>query len=740
MGQRSKGTPTGRREFLKLAGLGTGAAAVLTGCGPLSRYVVRQPYADMPEFAVTGRSTYFATTCGECSAGCGLIVRTTEGRAHKVEGNPQHPVSRGGTCSRGQATLQGLYNPDRIQGPGRQAVRGSGAYASMAWDDAVGVVRDALQNSGAGEIAFLTGLFPDHLFDLFEMISQNLGRSTVVRYGTLAELEARSTLIRASQGLFGAAKIPSFDIEHSGLVLSFGASFLETWFSPVAYSFAFGGMRQGHTGRRGYMVHFEPRMSQTAINADEWFPINPGTETLVALALGRLVAEEKGRTLPAGYAAIEIANVAAASGIAEADLRRLASAFANSPSQVAIPGGVPLGQTNGLAAAQAIMTLNVLADNLGKPGGVFLIPDGPWLAGPASGSSPMAEIARLIERLIQGQIKVLFVHGTNPIYDLPKAYGFAEALKKVPQVISFASFPDETALAADYVFPDHTPLESWGYQRIVAACDRPTVSGLQPVVVPLHNTRSTTDVFLAAIRQIGGTLAAAIPFADEVDYLQRAVAVLGDQGGFYTAPTDESFFVLWQQYGGWWKKTAGHEVPVARLALAQPVGATRGMLAGDEAEYPFTLLPFPGPNLADGSQANRPTLQETPDPSTTVMWGSWVEISPMTAAQLGIQDDDVVRISSPAGEVECAVYQYPPIHPGVVAIPLGQGHTALGRYAKDRGINPLDLLPRQENEAGNLAYTATRVKIEKTGKRYVLARYESREGVYGQAGKSGRGA
>ncbi len=685
MRKRSKRNLITRREFLKLAGLGAGASAVLTGCGPLSRYVVRQPYGDMPEFVVTGQSTFFATTCGECSAGCGLIVRTTEGRAHKVEGNPQHPVSRGGTCSRGQATVQGLYNPDRIQGPGRQPLRGSGTYLPMAWDAAVGVVRDALQQNQAGEIAFLAGLFPDHVFDLFGSIARNLGGANLLRYGTLGELEARSTLIRACQDLFGEVKLPSFDIEHTGLILSFGASFLETWFSPVAYSFGYGAMRQGRTGRRGYMVHFEPRMSQTAINADEWFPIRPGTETLVAIALGRLVAEEKHLDLPAGYADVQVANVAVQAGVSEGDLRRVASAFANSPSQVAIPGGVPLGQTNGLAAAKAIMALNVLADNLGKPGGIFLMPDLPLAARPAAGPSSIAEVASLIDKMNQGRIKVLFIHGTNPAYDLPKAYGFAEALKKVPLVISFASFPDETALSADYVFPDHTPLESWGYQRVVTASDRPTVSGMQPVVVPLYDTRATVDVFLAAIRQIGGRLGAAVAFTDEVDYLQSAVAALIDQDGFYSAPTAQSFFALWQQYGGWWKKSPGLQSPAAVGARTTSVAPATGAFAGDEAMYPFVLLPFPAPNLSDGSQANRPTLQETPDPSTTVMWDTWVEINPKTAADLGISDDDVVRITSPAGSVECSVYLYPPIHPGVVAIPLGQGHTAFGRYAKDRG-------------------------------------------------------
>ena len=106
-----------RRDFLKLASVGAATTAVLTGCGPASRYVQREPYSKMPEYTYNGLSTYYATTCRECAAGCGLIVRTMQGRAHKVEGNPNHPVNRGKTCSRAQTTLQGLYNPDRVRGP-----------------------------------------------------------------------------------------------------------------------------------------------------------------------------------------------------------------------------------------------------------------------------------------------------------------------------------------------------------------------------------------------------------------------------------------------------------------------------------------------------------------------------------------------------------------------------------------------------------------------------------------------
>ena len=165
-----------------------------------------------------------------------------------------------------------------------------------------------------------------------------------------------------------------------------------------------------------------------------------------------------------------------------------------------------------------------------------------------------------------------------------------------------------------------------------------------------------------------------------------------------------AFWVLWQQYGGWWKDQPDAMPPQAELALAQPMtNAGSAQFSGAPPEFPFYYLPFPSPNLGDGSAANRPVLQEMPDPMTTVMWNSWVEINPVTAQQLGVKSDDVVKITSPSGEVEAVVYEFPGIHPGLVAIPLGQGHSAFGRYAQQRGINPQDLLANQQNEAGNLA-------------------------------------
>src|SRR5215510_3773864 len=141
-----------RRDFLKLATAGAATTAVLTGCGPASRYIEREPYMKMPEYTYNGLSTYYATTCRECAAGCGLIIRTMQGRAIKVEGNPDHPVNLGKTCARGQTTLEGLYNPDRVEGPTKQGRAKDLAKASMNWDDATNTVADALKNNDPASI------------------------------------------------------------------------------------------------------------------------------------------------------------------------------------------------------------------------------------------------------------------------------------------------------------------------------------------------------------------------------------------------------------------------------------------------------------------------------------------------------------------------------------------------------------------------------------------------------------
>jgi anaerobic selenocysteine-containing dehydrogenase len=726
------GKKLSRRDFLKISGLSTAAGAVLTGCGTAARRVERRTYEEMPEYTLPGKSTFFASTCQECSAGCGIIVRTAEGRAKKIEGNVNHPVNKGRTCSRGQAVLQGLYNPDRYEHPVMQTKRGSGDFKEISWDDGINVVADALKDTRPEEIVFLLGLSPDHLSDLAQDLTDAIGAPEPLRFDGLTMFEGRTTMADATNDLFGVSTFPYFDIANTDVIFSFGANFTETWISPVSYSFGYGEMRQGRPGRRGYLVQFEARMSQTGANADEWFPVVPGSEGLIAKALGSLITGLKGEAEVPFFSGVDLKNVSDASGVSEDDLLRLARIFVEAERPIAIPGGLSIGQTNGLENAKAILSLNTLGGSLGKPGGVSLSPVDPLSLEPGNRSSSFNQFEELITQMRSGKVKVLFVHNTNPLFSLPAASGIEDALKNVPLVVSFASYMDETSIQADYVLPDHTSLESWGYQRIITGSDVEVLSGVQPVVSQLYKTHATADVLLAAVRDIGGSLASALPYQDEVEYIQKKVVGLNTKDGSYVAPDEHTFWTFWLQSGGWWKSEPDLQVPSVEAEFLQSEKhSAEAEFSGSLHNYEFKLVVYPSLYLGDGRGANRSWLQETPDPMTTGMWDSWVEVNPKTAHHLGLQNDDIVKIISPVGEIEALVYVYPAIRPDVVAVPLGQGHTAFGRFADGVGFNPLNLLDTKQNEAGDLAFCATRVKIQPTGKRKQLARKEHVEGVYG---------
>ena len=730
-----------RRDFLKLASAGAATTAVLTGCGPASRYVKREPYARMPEYTYNGLSTYYATTCRECAAGCGLIVRTMQGRALKVEGNPNHPVNRGKTCARGQVTLQGLYNPNRVRGP-IQHNRGEVLYdaefqnvePNRNWEEAIQVVADALVSPA--RTVFLMGTGSDHLFDLVSDLAAATGAPAPIRFSAGSMFDGQATLSRAAEDLFGQPALPFFDIGSSDLVLSFGANFLETWLSPVSYNLAYAKMRRGDPKRRGYFIQLESRMSSTAAKADEWLPIRPGTEGLVAMAIGRLVAEARGGDMPAAFANADVEAITSEAEISMEALENIVQHILDSTSPIAIPGSAVLGMSNGLQMAQAVMALNGLFDNFGKAGGVLLSPLAPNQDTYHRAASAQ-EMTDLINQMNNGEVEKLLIHGVNPVFELPKSLGFAEALERVGTVISFATFPDETAVAADYIFPDKHGLESWGYQRVVTGTGQPTLSGLQPVVTGvyqrntpdlLYDARSTADVLIAAAKLAGETAAQALPFNDEVEYIQSKLAnLVGQPEGSFAAPEINSFGAYFQQNGGWWRNAGELEVPSAADALSADLQMEAAEFAG---EGEFFFLPFVSPTLGEAG-ANKPWLQELADPTTTVMWNTWVEINPHTAEELGIEDDDVVQIISEVGTVEASVYKYPAIRPDTIAMPFGQGHTAYGIYAQGRGSNPADILGAHFNEAGDLAFRGMKVNLKKTGQKRVIARMEGKLGVYG---------
>ncbi len=723
--------PVSRRNFLKL----TAGAGAAVGLGSTIRNVVLEPFVQPPESELPGRATWFASTCRQCPAGCGITVRVINGRPRKIEGSPTHPLNRGKLCARGQAGLQLLYNPDRLRNTVRQKNgRGSREFEPMAWDVALDQLTSSFQGLSSPEaVGFLGGLLPDHLHALVSLFLDAAGAPAPVLFDLHTALEGRTTAIALASRWFGADRLPIYDIANAEVVFSFGSNFLETWMSPVAQSFDYGTMRQGQLGGRGFLLQFEPRLSSTAASADEWMPVEPGTEGLIALGLGRIIVEENlgrsgsHREHSLMYRNVDVGAVADASGVSTEELLRLARIFTDVDRPVAVPGGYLASLPNGEPASDAVMALNVIMRRLGREGGVFLPQEVPAEAfsSPVPASS-FSDVEELIERMRAGKVELMFIHSSNPIYDLPSWSRFQEALANVPTVISFSPFVDETAVQADWVLPDHTYLEGWGYQVVAPGADRPVVSSQQPVTIPLYDTRSTADVFLALADRLGGEIAAALPWMDEVAFIEENTSqLLGSSIGVFDAPTPAGFWSRWRQNGGWWSQDSIRQEPEVSRDLTQPLEVPQAEFDGDPEGFPFYLVPYEAILLSDGRGANQPWLQETPDPMTTARWNTWVELNPETAAHFGLTDNDLVRVISAAGELTAPVVVYPGIRPDAVAIPTGQGHQDYGRYAEQRGANVMELITPS---SGSLNWGSTRVRLEPTGRSAKLARLENLDG------------
>src|SRR5574341_452968 len=334
-----------RRSFLKVGAAGV-ATAVLAGCQSPRRWVVLEPYVRPPEEQLAGTATWYASTCRQCPAGCGIIARIMNGRAVKLEGNPEHPLNKGKLCARGQAGLQVLYNPDRLAGPAQQAERGSREFQRLNWTEALNILHARIGAAGSGVAVWGGSTMSGHLYDLFRRFSAAIGAPQPVVYDLYTSFHGYRLLKDVSQRLFGQAALPVYDLGQADVIFSFGGNFLGTWLSSTRYGIEYGRFRSQPLGKRGYLVHFEPRMSTTGAVADRWVPLRPGTEALVAQAIVHLIAEqalgpadrvERARTLATK---VDIAQIAAASDVSVEELTELARIFATTERATAIPGSL----------------------------------------------------------------------------------------------------------------------------------------------------------------------------------------------------------------------------------------------------------------------------------------------------------------------------------------------------------------------------------------------------------------
>jgi len=649
------GTGVKRRDFLKILGA-TGATTAVVGCS--SEKVGKLiPYVASPDNTVPGVSQYYATTCRECATACGVMAEVRDGRPIKLDGNPDHPMSRGAICSAGLSAVQGLYNPDRYRTP---MVREGNALKPTTWDKAyellaqkIGEVKSRTQ---ASNVVFVnqheSGTFPGFL-------DQWLSAQGMPAHLSVDSAAPMAT-IAANQKAYGAAW-PALDFNAAKLVISFGADFLDGWGHSVPQQLDWADARAKLEGAPR-LVYVGARRSLTGLNADQWIAAKPGSEMEICAAL---------------TGSGTMAAAADASGVPVATLEALAKAVANAGNGVMA--------ICGLTTANAV-DCGVMAAEINKKAGAVGVTIKP-AAGHAgyNGLASYADLAGVVAKMGAGSVPLAFVRGANPAHTMPKSAGFAAAFAKVPFKVSFSSVPDETAQLCDLVLPDNHWLESWGD----AVSMKGQIGLQQPTLEPVFDTKATADVLIALAKK-DQALAAKYTAADYRGWFISQFP--GGASAFTTALT----------------KATISGVPLvataARTLSATPTPADAG--AGD-----YFVHVYPSPTLGDGRGANKPWLQELPDPVTKIAWQSWVEVHPTTFKKLGLVEGQHLTVETSAGKITAPAYRYMGVRPDTVAISLGLGHTAYGRFAQNVGINAYDLLASGWDASGALTLSGTKGKV-----------------------------
>lgn len=779
-----------RRDFLKMGGLAAGSAAAL---GALKNVMSAQAAPQVPTSLLTASDEKIvASTCHLCSAGCGVLVRVADGKAVKLEGNPMHPINQGSLCPKGQAAPELLYNPDRLTGPMKRD-RATGKTTPITWDEAVKTVSQELNDlrkAGHPEGAVLMhGDTRGQMRSFLTRFMQAVGSPNTISHESL-NVAAAKLGVYFTQGVYS---LPAYDIEKTNYILSFGANFLEAGSNPQRTISGYTYLRRGRA-TRGKVVVIDPRQGIHGAKADEWIPIKPGTDAALALGMANviirsgLVDADFVKNYSFGFDDIgkskgfmnfvlenyDPAKVEQITGVPATTIARLAGEFAsNIPALAILPGkgGLLNGGFGGVYAAMAVHILNALVGSIEAPGGVMTQRYMPCVEYPklpndsvagkglkterldgAGSKFPLGRNAyqAVADQILEGApVEALFLYDANPVFETPGGKRFAEAFKKVPFVVSFSSFMDESAELADLILPEPTFLERWGDDHI-EGLGYPGVSLYQPVIEPLYDTMNTGDFLLKVAETMGGTVAKAFAWKSYEEVLKFRLKDIGadwetfkELGVWFVpgyrfakrgspkwlsevvgtdrlnTPRDGYFDLYSRELNCLLGKMKKDEL--AALGITMTGDGTSlphyeaTAFAGDEKEYPFALNIITLMSLGPKSEAaNMPTLQEISGMTVGETWTSWLEMNPESARKLGLADKDRVKVESPFGKISTKVRFVAALHPDVVNLPFNQGHTAVGRFAKGRGVNGLELLnPASEPLTGLAAFTNTRVKVSR---------------------------
>lgn len=706
-GEASQEEGWARRDFLKLMGASLAMATASCVRRPVQKIV---PYNKQPEEVTLGVANYYTSVVSDGTDVAGVLVKTREGRPIKIEGHPSHPVSGGGTSVRSQASILGLYDPDRLQGPRKNLFnekRTNKDTIHVSWDDLDKAVSEQLKK---GSVAVLTGTLSSPATRSVVSEFCQAFRAEHVVWEPLSYEEIREGQKRS----YGDDVVPGYRFDQAQMVVSIDADFLGTWIAPTTFTKQFSKSRKD-LSKMSRLVVFDSNYSLTGANADTRIRIKPSQQLDVVMGLLHEIIVAQGRSNYSGSSEVKsmlsaYKGVAQKLGIEEALFKKIASdLWEKRGRSLVVSGGLPTLTNDAVDLQVAVNFLNSVLENDGKT--IEARSGNPALKASSS------DLLDLVKKMKAGQVKTLIIHRTNPIYALPAELGFAEALAKVDMVITTSDRMDEVAQHAHYVAVDNHPMESWGDAEVVAG----VFSLQQPTIRSMYDTRSfqlslMTWAYLA--KQGPKRL---LEYETFFDYLKN----YWKEEVFPKHGRGKSFEDFWEQA----LQDGFVGEPVNSSSRAFRTNAFTSIKKANAEQTGYELVLFPSVQLGDGSLNNISLLFELPDPITKIVWDNYACVSLATAQKLGIKTSGVVQLMIGEQKVEYPVHIQPGLHDDVVAIAVGWGRTHVGRVGNGIGINAFSLMRMMNNQ---LIASGQGVQIEVLKKRYPLAQTQQHHSMEGR--------
>ncbi|MEO5896600.1 MAG: TAT-variant-translocated molybdopterin oxidoreductase [Vicinamibacterales bacterium] len=664
-----------RRDMISLLGASLSLAG-LAGCRRPVEEIV--PYVNPPEEIIPGIPRHYATTMPFRRSAYGLIVESHEGRPTKIEGNPAHPSTLGASNSIVQASVLGLYDPDRSQSVLQQG-------AQKSWNDFVtawGQLSAAHAADGGAGLAILSESFSSPtLARLAAALRTRYPRLQWVTYEAVSD-ENRLAGLRSVMGR-DVDLMLRFD--QASVILALDADPLMTDPEMIRHARGFAAARRADpsTGsgpgmNRLYAV--EGVYSLTGAMADHRLRLESRqVAALLATLAARLALPDAGAANPAADAV---------PGVDPRWIEALAKdLLANRGT-----GLIIAGDRQPPAVHAAVCALNSHLGNTGKTVSYYETRDA---ALPSVGA-----LVSLVSTINAGAVKTLVVLGGNPVYDAPADLDFASAMAKVPDTIALAHSVDETSSRAKWHIPRAHYLESWGDARAVGG----TRSVVQPLILPLFGGRSPVEVLGLMLEGKDR------PGYDLVRETWKTILVEGE------------FDKAWNRvlHAGFLAGSDLSEI-VPPVTAARPASQAAASAAGAGMEIVF----LPSPSLHDGRFANEGWLQELPDPLTKLTWDNPALVSPKTAETLGVAGEQMIRVDYLGRSLELPVTILPGMADGVVALTVGYGRSRAGRIGSGVGFDAFSV---RSSQAPGFGSGATITKIARTYSLSATQNHGSMEG------------